>query len=191
MKLTVSATFEKFNSQAYMDAVREQIRVAFMVAGRRFLTTAVPRIPIWTGMARGAFRNAEDLFGQVSSSGPKRPVRIRIGRGGSRNNTPRRTGYFYYPPAGARVARTPQQGRVYATPSAEILQLEGKSTATGRTAMYFKFAIDITYFTKLDNEKWQSFKEGGQAVADFMRDNIVLPDPTESRFMVRKTITVT
>ena len=62
----VKATIEKFNKAKYMGAFREELRKVFIAAGRKFLLAAIPRVKIWTGMTRGAFRNAEDVFGKVS-----------------------------------------------------------------------------------------------------------------------------
>ncbi len=155
-----------------MDAVREEIRRTFIKGGRAFLLASVERIPVWTGMARGALRNAEDIFGQVASG------RIDTRRGGRVSN---KTGlprpYYYYPPTGGRIERTPEAGRQFATQPDEILQLTGASLAKGRTAFYFRFNVDITYFNVLDAVKWGAMKAGTDAFENYIRNNIDLPDP--------------
>lgn len=164
-----------------MMAVREAIRQCFLKGGQKFLLAAIPRVPVWTGMARGAFLNAEDLFGKVSvdkTSG----YRIRGGRGGGSADKGRR-GYYYN-----GIERSPQVGRQFSTKSADILDGGGASLASGRTAFYFRYDINIDYFTKFDQEKWGSLKAGGDALEAYVRANLVLPDPI--KYMTRKTYTV-
>jgi hypothetical protein len=193
VKITFSATVEVFDKEAYGKAVKAEIRRVFMKAGQKFLLAAIPKVPIWTGMARGAFRNAEDLFGKVTNDAQSGGVRIRTtrsagqSRGGGGSNTGRR-GWYYTPPGGSRIQRTPQAGRLFATPSDQILQLEGATLASGRTSFYFRYDIDITYFTRFDESKWGSLKAGGKALEDYIRANLKLPDPV--KFMTRKTYTV-
>lgn len=181
MKLTFSASVEVFDQEKYMVAVREAIRQCFLKAGQKFLLAAVPRVPVWTGMARGAFLNAEDLFGKVSSDKTS-GFRIRGTRGGGSADSGRR-GYYYN-----GIERTPQAGRQFSTPSSKILEGNGATLASGRTAFYFKYDINITYFTKFDSEKWGALKAGGEALEAYVRANLVLPDPL--KFMTRKTYTV-
>lgn len=177
MKLTFSASVEVFDKEKYMVAVKEAIRQCFLKAGQKFLLAAVPRVPIWSGMARGAFFNAEDLFGKVSGSA------VRTGRGAGKRNTFGKRGYYYN-----GIERTPQAGRQFSTPAAQILDGAGASLASGRTAFYFKYDINIIYFTKFDVEKWGALKAGGAAFEEYVRANLVLPDPL--KFMTRKTYTV-
>ena len=77
MKLTFTATVEKFDEAAYGRAVRDAIRKCFMKAGQKFLLAAIPKVHIWTGMARGAFRNLEDIVGKVTNDAQSGNVRIR------------------------------------------------------------------------------------------------------------------
>lgn len=192
MKLTVTATVEKFDKEKYLKAVKEAVRKCFMKAGQKFLLAAIPRIPIWTGMARGAFRNAEDLFGKVTAD-KTQGHRIRTtkgkgtaGRGGGEKITFKfRRGYFYYPPGGGKIPRTPQSGRQFATPTDKILEITGASLATGNMSFYFRFDVDITYLDKWEH-KWLAFKAGGDALKEYIEKNLVLPDPLT--FMVRKLV---
>lgn len=193
MKLQFVASVEVFDKDKYMKALKAEIRKVYMKAGQKFLLAAIPRVPVWTGMARGAFRNAEDLFGKVTNDAQSGGVRIRTtrsagqGRGGGSNDKGRR-GWYYTPPGGIKIQRTPQAGRLFSTQPDGILERAGGVTlASGRDAFYFVYEIDITYFTKFD-EKWGSFKAGGQALEDYVRANLKLPDPL--KFMTRKTYKV-
>ncbi len=198
MNLTFTASIDIPDKDAFLAAVKTQVRKVFMKAGQKFLLASIPRIPIWTGMLRGAFRNAEDLFGKVTNEGDPTLGKVRIrttqgkgtaGRGGGEKITQTyRKGYYYNPPGGGRVPRTPQSGRAFATPTQNILDLTGATLATGRTAFYFKFKIDITYFDLLDEARgWNAFKLGAAAFESYVKANLKLPDPLE--YTTRKTIT--
>lgn len=191
MKITVTATIEKFDEKKYMAAVKTAVRQCFMKAGQKFLLAAIPRVPIWAGMARGAFRNAEDLFGKVTADKTS-GYRIRTtqgkggaGRGGGDKITTKfRRGYYYTPPGGGKIERTPQSGRQFATPSEKIL--DSATLATGKSSFYFRFEINITYFNTLDEAKWGAFKAGAEALKTYVEKNLELPDPL--KFMVRKLV---
>lgn len=196
MKLTITATVEEFDQKKYLSDVRTAIRSCFMKAGQKFLLAAIPKIPIWTGMARGAFRNLEDLVGKVTNDSQSGGVRIRTtkststgnsaGRGGGTKLTPYRRGYFYKPPGGAKIERTPQAGRQFATPLEKIIDVGGATIASGKTSFYFRFDVDITYVDALDTAKWGAFKAGADAFKAYVEKNLVLPDPL--KYMVRKLV---
>lgn len=189
MKLTFSATVEEFDAALFKAAVRTAIRKCFMKAGQKFLLAAIPRVPVWTGMARGAFRNAEDLFGKVTNdvtSGYRIRTTLgkgKAGRGGGNSNTTTKPGYFYTPPGGTRIPRLPNTGRQFSTQSDKIL--DSAVLATGRTSFYFRYEIDLTYFDTLD-AKWGAFKAGLEAVEEYVKNNLELPDPL--KFMTRKLL---
>jgi hypothetical protein len=195
MKFTFTASVEQFDKDKYMVAVKDAIRQCFMQGGKKFLLAAIPKVPVWTGMARGAFRSAEDLFGKVTADAQSGGYRIRTTRnagqgrgGGEKVTTPYRKGYYYYPPTGGRVARTPQSGRQFATPTDQILDGTGASLASGRTAFYFRYEVDIKYFDILDQARWGAMKAGAAALEEYVRENLNLPSPLE--FMTRKIIKV-
>lgn len=197
MRLTFTATVEKFDAEAYGAAVRDAIRKCFMKAGQKFLLAAIPKVHIWTGMARGAFRNLEDIVGKVTNDAQSGNVRIRTtqnkkkgsaaGRGGGENIREKfRRGYFYKPPSGNRIERTPQSGRQFATDPLKIFDLGGEGTKTGNTSYHFRFEINITYADQ--RNWWEAFHEGQDAFEAYVKANLKLPDPL--KFMTRKTIKV-
>lgn len=192
MKFSFSASVEKFDKEAYKKAVDEAVRKAFIKALQRFLLAAVPRIPVWTGMLRGAFRNIEDIAGKVTTDAQSSGFRIRTTRskgtkrgGGGRDTTTRVA--YYYPPGGGRVQRTPEAGRQFATAPNDIMDISGASLATGRTAYYLKFEVNITYFDLLDEKRgWNAWKLGTSAAEEYVRSNLELPDPL--KFTTRKLV---
>ncbi len=180
--LHLTATIDKFNKQKYIKAVQEEMQRAFFRAGQRFLVAAVPRVPIWAGMARGAFRNAEDLFGKVSqdkTSGHRIRKHKRGGGHGRAAPVQYRRGYYYKPPGGGTIERSPEAGRQFSTPTNEIMQLEGAQVARGRYSFTLIYKIDITYFTKLDETKWGAMKAGQEAAEKYLLANLTLPDPLQ------------
>ena len=185
MKMTFSANVEVFDKNKYLTALREAIRAVFIKGGQKFLLAAVPRIPIWTGMARGALRNLEDLVGKVSAVGDT--FRIRGTRGGGSRNPAYRKGYYYYPPGGPRIERSPQAGRLFATPPDQVFNLKGATLASGRLAFYFRYEVDIKYVDILDPVKWQAFKAGAEALEAYVKLNLKLPNT--KAFFTRKRVT--
>ncbi len=191
MKMTVTATIEEFDKEAYGAAVAEEMRRVFLKAGQKFLLAAIPRIPIWTGMARGAFRNLEDLVGKVTNDAQSGGVRIRTttGRGSGKRgggkiiNKDFRRGYYYTPPGGSKIERTPQAGRAFSTDSSDILDLKGATLASGRTSFYFRYDVNITYVDSFE-AKWGAFKAGEAALTEYLNANLKLPDPL--KYMIRK-----
>ena len=165
MRMTISATTVTFDLDRYLLAVRDEIRRVFIEAGRKFLLVAIPRIHIWTGMLRGAFRNAEDIFGKVSLDAQSPSgYRIRGTRGGGTGGVAgaKQGTYYYYPPAGSRVLRTPEAGRDFSTSENEILN---PRLVQSRYGLLFRYRINLTYYDYLD-QSWGSFKAGQDAFID-------------------------
>lgn len=185
MKLTFSANIEVFDKDKYMEAVRAEFKRVFIKAGQRFLLIVIPKIPIWTGMLRGVFRNLEDIVGKVTADSQSGGYRIRGTRGGGNSNISSKNNYYYYPPDGGKVLRTPEAGRQFSTSPDKIIDLEGGSLASGKTAMYFKFDVNLTYFDTID-QKLGIMKAGADALGEYIKENVKLPNPLE--FITRKII---
>ena len=188
MKLTFTAYVEVLDKAKYEAAVKKAIVDCFMKAAQKFLLAAIPRIPIWTGFARGAFRNLEDVAGDVTADAQSPSgYRIRSTKGGGGKVAKYiRRGYYYYPPGGGRVERTPQSGRQFATAPASILEADGATVASGKNAYYFRFDVNIAYFDKLDPAKWGAWKAGTEAFEAYVKANLKLPDPL--KYMTRKLV---
>jgi hypothetical protein len=139
----------------FIGALEEIVEFAVTKGARAFLVAAVPRVPIYTGFARGAFRNLEDLFGRVERS--RNGARIRGTLRGSSVKTVAVRGRDrprYY----KGTLKTQDSGRKFATPPSGII-----TKVKDRVGASFRFAINIDYFDKLDREKWHSFEEGIKA----------------------------
>ncbi len=191
MRMTFSAIVEEFDQDAYLKALQVEVRRVFLKAGQRFLIAAIPRIPIWTGMARGAFRNLEDVVGKVTKvekNNPATRYKVTTGRRGGNKDyvPPSRRHYYYYPPGGGRIRRTPEAGRQFATAPNDIFDFGGATLSKGRTAFYFRFEVNIKYFEILDTQKWHAFKVASDAVKKYVEANLELPDPL--KFMTRKVV---
>lgn len=185
MNIQVKAELFKFNKEKYLKAVNEAIKLAFTKGAQQFLLAAVPKIPIYTGFSRGAFRELEELVGKVTKDAQSGGYRIRTTRSAGEKrgagavekvrNVPARHRY-YYPPGGGRVFKTNQSGR----PFAKVSFPSGVATvARGRAEFIFKFTVDITYVDKLDKTRWGAFKAGEEAMMRYIEARLELPDPVE------------
>lgn len=177
MELKFKVTPIRFNSELYIADVRAEMHRVFRRAAQRFLVAAVPRVRYFTGFTRGAFRNLEDVAGQVSETA--RGPRIEGRRKGSKNNNVNSgaRGYYYYPPGGGRVLRTPEAGREFSTKGENNIF----KIAQGRVNFYFMFKVDIRYYSE---SAWgqSSWKAGEKAFIDFVERNTRLPDPGDPRY---------
>lgn len=181
LKLTVS--WPQLDRERYLADFRKAVDQAVIKAARKFLLAAVPRIPIYSGMARGALSNLEDVAGRVDNG------RIRGTLGGWKNrkkfnpNT-----VYYYPPGKNRVVRTNLQGRKFATKAKEIIS-EGRLTkATKGSRIVFKFSVDITYFDYLDKNKWGAFKAGKAAFDAELKKRLKTDLPQLGKYLIRREI---
>jgi hypothetical protein len=182
-KIRVSGTWPHLDKERYLRDLKATIDQAMIKAARKFLLAAVPNIPVFTGMARGAFGNLEDIAGRVQSG------RIRGTLQGSKKRVnfqkPRR--FYYYPPNGSRIVRDTQAGRQFATKPEDILGNGQLTRASTGTRVVFKFAIDISYFNYLDEHKWHAFKAGYSAFNEELKVQLNrLPDL--GKYVIRKEI---
>lgn len=185
MKLNITSTLGNFDKDKFLIAVQAHIKAVFIKAMRLFLLAAVPKIPVRTGFARSALRNLEDIAGKVTADKQSGSYRIRGTRGGGSDEKVSRD--YYYPPTGGRVLKTSQSGRQFATPTNQILNISGGKMASGRTAFYFKFEVNIAYFDLLDRTVWGAFKAGEQAMESFIKANLNNGFPQVGKFLTRKT----
>lgn len=175
-KFRVAVTWVSFDRERFLTDYRKVVDDAFIKAARKFLLAAVPRVPVLTGMARSGFRNLEDIAGRVSGG------RIRGTLKGARNKKPlTNKKYYYYPPTGNRILRTPTSGVSFGTDKDKILV----RTGTG-SRLRFTFNIDITYIDK--NEPiWEAFSTGREAFNEEL--NIQLKRlPELGKYLVRREI---
>lgn len=184
MKTEWTVSIGDFDKDAFLSAVQVHLKNILIKAARAFLLAAIPRIPVRTGFARSAFKNLEDVAGKVSVDAQSGGYRIRGTRGG--NSIEKRSTEYYYPPTGGRILKTDQSGRQFATAANDILDIRGASLATGRSAYYFKFHVNITYVDLLDRSIWQAFKTGTEAMAKFINLNLNKGFPQVGTFLARK-----
>lgn len=184
IKFNANIRVPQIDETRFIGALEKLIETAMVKAIRAFLLAAVPRVPIYTGFARGAFRNLEDRVGQVGKEGAG--FRIRGTRRGSSNKSvaPRgrdRPRYYNGPP---RVLKNQNTGRQFATPVGSVLTM-----VKGRISTSFKFAINIDYFDRLDREKWHSFEAGIAAFNQTLQAALRRSDFDIKSFIVRRQFT--
>lgn len=184
LKLTVS--MPQLDRDAYIRALQSTVTDAIIKGARKFLATAAPLVPVWTGFARGSFANLEDIVGRVSSAGyidTKRGSRSKLIRGPAGKKA-----YYYYPGDGTRIVRTNLSSQPFATPSAQIIS-EGRLTkATIGSRIVFKFSVNINYFDYLDKTKWHAFEAGRKAFNAEIRAQLTKL-PQIGKYIVRREIT--
>lgn len=95
MVLRIKSTLPKikFDNTGYTKAVRNHIEIQFRHAMRAFVKAAYPKIPVWTGMARGS------LTGLADELGVKVPI------------APIAQNEYYYLGDGEKIPKTPASGR--------------------------------------------------------------------------------
>jgi hypothetical protein len=155
IKFNFNVRVPQIDQRRFIGALEQVIEEAMIKAIRAFLVAAVPRVPIYTGFARGTFRNLEDIAGRVERA--QGGFRIRGNRRGSSIKSVAARGRDrprYY----KGVLKTQDSGRQFATPPSGVL-----TKIKGKTSVSFKFSVNIDYFDKLDREKWKSFDAGMKA----------------------------
>lgn len=182
-KFKVTASWPELDKERYLSDFREAIDKAMIKAARKFLLAAVPRIPIWTGMARGAMANLEDIAGQVYGGRIKGTRRGRV----LVKNYRRPTNWYYYPPDGPRVLRTTQAGRQFATKPKDILNQGRLTKATAGSRVIFKYQVDITYFDRLD-PGWGAFEAGREAFNAELKTQLDRLRPNIGKYLIRREL---
>jgi hypothetical protein len=184
MKITISAYTEVIDVDAFLKEFKQNLVKIMMKGAQQFLLEAIPRIPIRTGFARGAFRNLEDVAGAVSAGGGT--AKIRGDRGGGSKEIKSRE--FYRDPKSGRVLKTTQSGRQFATSPNEIFEFAGATVASGRSTMYFRFEVNITYVNVLDKAVWGAFEAGSKAMQDYIEANAKKALPDIAKFTTRRRL---
>lgn len=183
-KIKVTGTWPELDRDSYIKDFKKAIDQSFIKAARAFLLAAVPLIPQFTGMARGALANLEDVAGKVSGT------RIRGTRKGNTSSKslkhPRK--YYYYPPGKPRVLRTPAAGRQFATKPNEILRQGQLTKASVGARVIFKFVVDIKYFDQLDENKWHAFQKGREAFNKELKVQLERLRPKAGKYLLRREI---
>jgi hypothetical protein len=180
---SVRVSLPELDRERYLKDFKDHLNKALIAAARKFLLAAVPRVPIFTGFARGAFGNLEDLAGRVSSG------KIDSRKGGyTKAKSFQKKKYYYYAKKGAKgVLRNTVNGRAYATPTEQIFSQGRATIAKTESAIFFRFSIDIKYMNYLDREKWGAFKAGQAAFADEIKAQITKL-PAIGKYLIRKEV---
>lgn len=187
---SVRASLVELDGAKFIQAVKDACREALIKAARKFLLAALPRIPIFTGFARGAFGPLEDVVGRFTAGGAKTGPSI---NGKLKGHTKASTGiatrpYYYYPSKGEKIVRTSISGRPFATQSADIFSQGRATVATGQSAIFFRFSIDIDYLTYLDKNKWRAFEAGHTAFSNELKLQLDALLPKIGKYLIRKDV---
>lgn len=183
LSFNYQVSLTKVNQRAFTKALKEACREAMKQAAREFLLAAVPRIPVFTGFARGSLGNLEDIVGRIRENGEGR---LFFNRNQGGRTTPyyhRKERYYYYPGDGRKIERNTVSGRQFATPTGSIL-----TVAEDSKVFYFKFSVDIKYFTRLDKARWHAFETGEIAFAQTLKTQFDKLKPKVKDYLVESKV---
>lgn len=186
---SVRASLVSLDANKFIAAVKDSCREALMKAARKFLLAAIPKVPVFTGFARGAFGNLEDLVGRFTGGGAKTGPSVNAKQKGlSKGQSFAKRPYYYYPTKGQRIVRNTVTGRPFATPSADIFSQGRATVTTGQSAIFFRFSIDINYFNYLDRNKWGAFDAGHTAFSAELKLQLDALLPDIGKYLIRKDV---
>lgn len=173
----------ELQADKFVEDVKTACRTALIKAARSFLLAAIPNIPVFTGFARGAFGNLEDIAGRVQGG----KIAGKLGGYVKAQNYAKRT-YYYKPNKGERVVRNTITGRQFATPAADIFSQGRAKIAEGQSAIFFRFTVDISYVNYLDKNKWGAFKAGESAFSITLKAELPKLLPQIGKYLIKKDI---
>lgn len=173
-------SFPQLQADKFTADVKTACREALIMAARKFLLVAVPRVPTFTGFSRGAFGNLEDATGRVQGG------RINTKVGGYVKATNYATRKYYYYSNRGKVLKNTITGRQFATQPAEIFSKGRARVASSDSVIFFRFTIDIKYFNYLDPAKWGAFKAGQAAFNQELKTQLQTLLPKIGKYIIRK-----
>lgn len=194
--MTISISYDTLyvDSESFTRAVREYIEQQMRIAAGKFAAAALVRIPIRTGFVASAIGVLAELLGSNANFNPiVAHARQQIRAGASGRSVTGISNFasaeYYYPGAGIKIAKTPENAKQFATPPANIIKTEGLKVS-------FNFEVDITYFRINDNvaghapsAPWGAFKAGEQAFLDYMNTTAVQGMPKIIDYIIKKRVT--
>jgi len=186
-KFTYRVSLPELDDKKFTKAVQDACRKALMKAAREFLLAAIPKVPIFTGFARGAFGNLEDLVGRVSVSDGVASLNYRQ-KGVKKASYYQKKKYYYYPPKGEKVIRNTITGRKFATKPTEVFSKGKARVSETDKVFFFRFSIDITYFNLLDKNKWHAFSSGIEAFNTTLRSEFDALKPKVGKYLVKREV---
>lgn len=173
LKFQISYEVLEFDAEGFMQELRRAIVKQLIHAAREFVRSAVPRVPVWSGMARGSFLHLGRLVGASVPISPKE------------------TGKTYFH-RGVRLPKTPESGARLATAPDRALRQEGQDT------FIFEFFTDVFHYNLNEifgsvsrTSPWLSFRHGHNAMLlDFQKSRELKQTfPKFKNFVTRRQIT--
>lgn len=160
----------EFRDKEYMVEIKARIRLAFREGIKSFIRTAVPLVPVDTGMARGSFLNLGRLV----------DIQIPI--------SPKSGNKLYYGPDGTWLPKTPQSGASLSTPEEDIIQDRGDRIIFNFQSQVFHYTLNDFFGLKSNRGyPWNSFVEGRQAFMKTLSESSLFPDIRE--YILKSTVT--
>lgn len=173
-RLKISASLPQLDRKRFESDFKLRVTRAIYTAIRQFLMAAVPKIPIWTGFARGALAQLEELVGRHPGFTDKTVNKVLT-------TLPKRRGLYY-----KGIERTNLSSRPLGTPKADIVTGGRITKASKNGRIVFFFQIDIDYFTSLDEAKWHSFQAGREAFLESIKNYLQKNRDVLGNYLIRK-----
>jgi hypothetical protein len=181
-KYKVTVSWPQLDRERFIRDYNSAATQAIIKAARKFLLAAVPRIPVFTGFARGSLGTLEDVVGRVQGN------RISSKLKGVTKEVKRKRNYYYYPPGASRVVRTNISGRQFSTPPDQIISSGRLTKATpNQGRLLFNFKVDITYFDLLD-QQWGAFQAGREAFDTELKLQLDKLKPDPGKYLIRREL---
>lgn len=164
----------KFDSKKFAKELDRKSNQLLREAAREWVMAAYVRVPVWTGMARGAFKYAQGRSGPSAGVFLSVYLRVLVPIG------PRRT--YDGEPLEVRSDKSPQLGG-----------RKSRYTISGTAMKYtFSFSTGIPYFESNDQEPgrppsytrpWNSMQAGNDAFKNHIRQNASTVVPKVSEYL--------
>lgn len=189
----VNATFNEFEfkRQEFSKTFTEALKLEIRNAAREFVKTALEKIPIRTGFARGGLLNLEAAIGISASSHPTAFIKAFNKRARSLKFAGPRAQEYYKSAGGRQVLKTPQNARAYSTPMNKIFTVINN-------VYYFNYNITISYFTlndffahsRVPSAPWKSFTLGRISFLAYLRTKGIKKLPAIKSYILQTEVRV-
>lgn len=173
LQLRVKIDTLSFNRRGFAFALDRAIKKAMLAGARAFLEVTYPRVPVYTGMARGSLFNLGRLVNVNIPINPTLDTKQLA--------------------AEKRRGRSIAHGKKLGTPSRKIIQ-KTKNTK-GQVQWQFRFNSDVEHYRineiyhVIPSGPWESFAAGRDAF--FIAYRLSFVYPKLNKYVIKTTYTVT
>jgi len=183
--VSMQADLLKIKEDVAIKLIRAAVRQQMRVAARAFIRAAFPRVPVDTGMSRGAFLGVAKALRVKVPIAPRRFRTVTIdGKNYKLDNTKQRykNGQIKSPDLGTRLTD------VNSVPSKGISQ--GGVILTRGSKFTFRLNVNILQYDIHDAGTWRALEAGRAAFTQHMLTVASTRLPTIDKYLVKSTLKV-